>query len=157
MPFEQLQELLDSVAADLDPAIDYIAQLCSGGYRTPNGIKQADNAEQLQRACGLLLGEASIIWKAAGGSAGQQPYSHDILSCTRCNITCSMFAAFVQADALAVRVQACKAMSLRRYWRPNSCWLSSPTLPHTPWRTCWHTVHLTNYIRHHPQPTQIPS
>ena len=46
--------LLDSLAADLDPAIDYTAQLCSGGYRKPNGIKQADNAEQIQRACGWL-------------------------------------------------------------------------------------------------------
>ncbi|DBA99022.1 TPA: hypothetical protein ACH3X1_014292 [Trebouxia sp. C0004] len=64
-----LQELLESVAADLDPAVDYRAQLCSGGYRTPNGIKQADNAEQIQRACGLLLGDANIIWKAAGGVA----------------------------------------------------------------------------------------
>lgn len=65
-----LQKLLDCVAADLDPAVDYRAQLCSGGYRTPNGIKQADNAEQVQRACGLLLGDANIIWKAAGGVAG---------------------------------------------------------------------------------------
>ena len=65
-----LKELLDSVAADLDPAIDYRAQLCSGGYRTPNGIKQVDNAEQIQRAFGLLLGDANIIWKAAGGVAG---------------------------------------------------------------------------------------
>lgn len=81
----------------------------------------------------------------------------DTLSCTRCNITCSMFAAILKADALAVRLQACKAMSFRRYWRPNCCWLSRPTLPHTPWRTCWHAVHLTIYIRHHPQPTQIPS
>ncbi|KAL3158975.1 hypothetical protein ABBQ32_011373 [Trebouxia sp. C0010 RCD-2024] len=65
-----LQELLDSVAADLDPSINYTAQLCSGGYRTPNSVKQADNAEQIQRACGLLLGDANIIWKAAGGFAG---------------------------------------------------------------------------------------
>lgn len=69
---KKLQELLDSVAADLDPAVDYTAQLCSGGYSTPNGVKQADNAEQLQRACGLLLGDANIIWKAAGGFAGEQ-------------------------------------------------------------------------------------
>ena len=67
-----LQELLESVAADLDPSIDYIAQLRSGGYRTINGVKQADNAEQIQRACGLLLGDATIIWKAAGGFAGKQ-------------------------------------------------------------------------------------
>lgn len=37
-----LQELLDSLGANLDPAIDYEAQLCSGGYRTPNSIEQAD-------------------------------------------------------------------------------------------------------------------
>jgi hypothetical protein len=65
-----LQELLDSVAADLDSTIDYRAQLFSGGYRTLNGIRQADNAEQIQNACGLLLGDANIIWKAAGGVAG---------------------------------------------------------------------------------------
>ena len=65
-----LQELLDSVAADLDPATDYRVQLCSGGYRTPNGIKQADDAEQIQRAYGLLPGDANTIWKAAGGIAG---------------------------------------------------------------------------------------
>ncbi|KAL3151006.1 hypothetical protein ABBQ38_012877 [Trebouxia sp. C0009 RCD-2024] len=74
-----LQELLDSVAADLDPAIDYTAQLCSGGYRTPNGIKQADNAEQIQRACGLLPGDANIIWKAAGGLAADSRVEQRLL------------------------------------------------------------------------------
>jgi hypothetical protein len=64
------QKPLDSLAADLDPTTDYTAQLCSGGYRTSNGIKQADNAEQIQRACGLLPGDANLIWKAAGGVAG---------------------------------------------------------------------------------------
>ena len=67
-----LQELLEYVAADLNPTIDYIAQLRSGGYRTINGVKQADNAEQIQQACGLLLGDANIIWKAAGEFAGKQ-------------------------------------------------------------------------------------
>ena len=67
-----IQEILESVAADLDPSIDYIAQLRSGGYRTLRGVRQADNAEQIQQACGLLLGDANIIWKAAGGFAGKQ-------------------------------------------------------------------------------------
>ena len=68
---EALQELLNSVAADLDPNISYKEKLFSGGYRTPNAIKQADNAEQIERACGLLLGDANNIWKAAGGGAGR--------------------------------------------------------------------------------------
>lgn len=76
MHFAQLQDLLDSVAPELDPAIDYIVQLRSGGYRTPNRIKQADSAEQIQRACGLLLADADLIWKAAGGIAGQQLNPH---------------------------------------------------------------------------------
>ncbi len=71
-----LQKLLDSVAADLDPAIDYRALLCSGGYRTPNAMKQAGNADQLQQACRLLPGDADIIWNVAGGVAGWQLYSH---------------------------------------------------------------------------------
>ena len=79
-----LQELLDSVAADLDSSINYTAQLCSGGYRTPNSVKQADNAEQIQRACGLLLGDANIIWKAAGGFAGKQL---KLVGCDDTNVT----------------------------------------------------------------------
>lgn len=42
-----LQELLDSLAANLDPAIDYKAQLCCGEYQTPYSIEQADYAEQI--------------------------------------------------------------------------------------------------------------
>ena len=67
-----LRELLESAAADLDPTIDYTAQLRSGGFRTVTAVKQADNAEQIQRACGLLLGDANIIWKAARGIASKQ-------------------------------------------------------------------------------------
>ena len=66
-----LQELLDSVADDLDPDIDYKAKLLSGGYRTPNAVRQGDKAD-LERACGLLLGDATVIWKAAGGVSGRQ-------------------------------------------------------------------------------------
>ncbi len=65
-----LQKLLDSLAADLNAATDYKARLCYLGYYTPDGIQQADNAEQIQRACELLPGEANLIWKAAGGVAG---------------------------------------------------------------------------------------
>ena len=60
------------MAADLDPTTDYEAQLPSGGLRTIDGVKRADNTEQIQRACGLLLGDAITIWKAAGGFAGKQ-------------------------------------------------------------------------------------
>ncbi|KAL3132969.1 hypothetical protein ABBQ38_006880 [Trebouxia sp. C0009 RCD-2024] len=65
-----LQELLASVAADLDPAIDYETRLRSNGYRTLNSIKQVGNAETLQRDCELLPGDARIIWQAAVGIAG---------------------------------------------------------------------------------------
>ncbi|KAL3146642.1 hypothetical protein ABBQ32_000872 [Trebouxia sp. C0010 RCD-2024] len=64
-----LQELLESVADDLDPVIDYKAKLLSCRYRTLNAVKQADKAD-LERACGLLLGDATVIWKAAGGVSG---------------------------------------------------------------------------------------
>ena len=67
-----LEELLETVKSDLDPSIDYIDRLRSAGYRTPNSVKQADSAEQVQRACELLPGDANIIWKAAGGFAGKQ-------------------------------------------------------------------------------------
>lgn len=66
-----LQELIESIKGDLDSYIDYRARLCSGGYRTPSRIKQADDAEEIQQACGLLLADASLIWKAAGGVAGK--------------------------------------------------------------------------------------
>lgn len=69
---DKLQELLDSVADDLDPTAVYKAKLVPAGYRTPNAIKQANNAEQLERACHLASGDASVIWKAARGVAGGQ-------------------------------------------------------------------------------------
>ena len=68
-----LQELLNSVAAHLDPAIDYTAKLCSAGYRTPIGVRQAANAKALQQDCELLPGDANVIWKAAGRFAGKPP------------------------------------------------------------------------------------
>ena len=71
-----LQELLASVAADLDPDIDYRALLCSGGYRTPSAIKQASNVDRIQQACELLPGDVDVIWNAAGRVAGQQLNSH---------------------------------------------------------------------------------
>ena len=59
---EKLQKLIDSVAADMDPDTVYKAKLYSGGYRTPNAIKQADNAEQTERACALLPG-SKVTWR----------------------------------------------------------------------------------------------
>ena len=60
---EALKALLHTVAADLNPHTDYKSKLETGGYYTPNGIKLADNAEQIERACGLRLGAANVIWK----------------------------------------------------------------------------------------------
>lgn len=68
----KLQELLDSVADDLDRDVDYIAKLFSGGFRTPNVIRLIDRAEDLEQACGLLSGDAAVIWQAAHGIAGTQ-------------------------------------------------------------------------------------
>ncbi len=68
-----LQNLIDSVADDLDPDILYEDRLRSGGFYTPHSIRQADRAQQLADACGLRLGEANIIWKAAcTGKTGKQ-------------------------------------------------------------------------------------
>ena len=58
------------MSEDLDPDTDYKTKLLSGGYRTPKLIKQADTAEQIQQACGLLIADANAIWKAAGGVSG---------------------------------------------------------------------------------------
>ena len=66
-----LQELLDSVADDLYSDVDYVAKLNSGGYPTPDAVKLADKADLVQ-ACGLRLGEATVIWKAACGDSGRQ-------------------------------------------------------------------------------------
>ncbi len=62
-----LEKLLVSVAAD--PAIDHRALMWSVGYRTPNAIKQAGNADRFRQAC-LWPGDADIIWNAVGGVAG---------------------------------------------------------------------------------------
>jgi len=67
-----LEKVLLSVAADLDPSIPYGAKLRSAGFRTANAIKQADSAKQIEEACGLPLGDANTIWRAAGGGAGRQ-------------------------------------------------------------------------------------
>ena len=66
-PKNTFKELLDSVAAALDPAIDYQTQLCDSGYRTLDTIRQAGDAEELQQDCGLPPGDAGIIYQAALG------------------------------------------------------------------------------------------
>ncbi len=65
-----LEELLLSVAEDLDPDVLYEAKLRSNGHRTPGAIKRADTAKQIEEACKLLPGDANTIWKAAGGGKG---------------------------------------------------------------------------------------
>lgn len=67
-----IQELLDAVSEKLDPNVDYKAKLLFGGYRTPDAVRQDDNAEKFQEACKLPRGEALAIWKAAGAVAGRQ-------------------------------------------------------------------------------------
>ena len=56
--------MLDSAAADLDSNADCKAKLYSGGYHEPNAIQQAESADQIKRACGLLPGDANLIWKS---------------------------------------------------------------------------------------------
>ena len=67
-----LENLLQSVSAALDGSIDYAAQLKSRGYRTPEGILAALSAEELGSDCGLLIGDARVIWRAAGGMTGER-------------------------------------------------------------------------------------
>ncbi len=68
-----LQKLIDSVADDLDPNVLYEDRLRTRGFNTPHSITQADGAQQLVDACGLRLGEANMIWKAAcTGKTGKQ-------------------------------------------------------------------------------------
>ena len=72
-----LENLLQSVSAALDGSIDYAALLKSRGYRTPEGILAALSAEELGSDCGLLIGDAQVIWGAAGGMTGER-ISHDL-------------------------------------------------------------------------------
>ncbi|KAK9807772.1 hypothetical protein WJX72_008819 [[Myrmecia] bisecta] len=65
-----LEGLLQSVALQLDPVIDYATLLRASGYRTSEAILAANSAEKLSEDCNLLIGDARILWKAAGGSAG---------------------------------------------------------------------------------------
>jgi len=60
-----LQNLTDSVADHLDPNIPYGDRLRSGGYFSPYTISLAVGAQQLADACGLRLGEATLLWNAA--------------------------------------------------------------------------------------------
>ena len=63
-----LEGLLQSVESQLDPTFPYAARLRASGYRTPQAILAADSAEKLSEDCSLLIGDARILWKAAGGS-----------------------------------------------------------------------------------------
>ncbi len=65
-----LEGLLQSVALQLDPAIDYATLLRASGYRTPEALLAANSAEKLSEDCNLLIADARILWKAAGGSSG---------------------------------------------------------------------------------------
>lgn len=66
-----LEGLVQSVALQLDPAIDYATRLRENGYLTPEAILAAGSAEKLKEDCRLLIGYARILWKAAGGSSGR--------------------------------------------------------------------------------------
>ncbi len=68
-----LQDLLVSLADDLDPNILYEDILRDGGFYSLPSIGEADSAEQIVVACGLRFGEANVIWKAAcAGNTGKQ-------------------------------------------------------------------------------------
>ena len=62
---EPNNDLLSSCQADLDKDLDYAAILRAGGYRTPAAVAAAASAARLQEACGLLAGDADILWSAA--------------------------------------------------------------------------------------------
>ena len=67
-----LENLLQSMSAELDGSIDYASLLKSRGYRTPKGILAAKSAEGLSEACNLLIGDAQVIWEAAEGTTGER-------------------------------------------------------------------------------------
>lgn len=65
-----IKGLLQSVALHLDPDIPYATLLRAKGYRTIESISRAPSAEKLSERCRLLIGDARILWNAAGGSSG---------------------------------------------------------------------------------------
>ncbi len=67
-----LENLLQSLSAALDGSVDYSGLLRSTGYHTPDGILAALSAETLSSDCGLLIGDAQVIWRAAKATAGQR-------------------------------------------------------------------------------------
>lgn len=70
---EPFSDLLSSCQAELDKVTNYAAQLRTGGYRTPSAVAKAASAERLQHACGLLPGDADVIWTAAQPLRGTGP------------------------------------------------------------------------------------
>ncbi|KAK9915360.1 hypothetical protein WJX75_008020 [Coccomyxa subellipsoidea] len=65
-----LEEILQTLAPKLDAFIPYTEILRSNGYRLPEDILLAGTARTLSDTCGLPLGDAQKLWKAAGGIIG---------------------------------------------------------------------------------------
>lgn len=62
-----MENFITNLKRSLDPSKDvgyYVRKLTEQGYFTPGAIKAVDSAEKIERDCGLLAGEAGIMWKA---------------------------------------------------------------------------------------------
>ncbi|EIE18315.1 hypothetical protein COCSUDRAFT_68290 [Coccomyxa subellipsoidea C-169] len=65
---DTLEDILQAVSEDLDASVPYADILKGKGYRTPKAILAAGSADRLSSICGLLPGDADVIWEAAEGT-----------------------------------------------------------------------------------------
>lgn len=70
-----LEKILQTLAPKLDASIPYTEILRSNGYRLPEDILLAGTGRALSDICGLPLGDAQKLWKAAGGRIGENTSS----------------------------------------------------------------------------------
>ena len=67
-----LEEWLQTLSEVLDNPVNYASQLRGQAYDSPAGILAAGSAQELSKDCGLPIGAAKVIWRAAGGTTGRQ-------------------------------------------------------------------------------------
>ncbi len=71
---DTLEDILQAVSEDLDASVPYADILRGKGFRTPKAILAAGSADRLSSICGLLPGDADVIWEAAEGTTGGSLY-----------------------------------------------------------------------------------
>ncbi len=80
---DPFSDLFSICRAQLAQDTDYAAQLRAAGYRTPNAVTKAASAERLQHACGLLPGDADVIWASRLATQRYMSTSHVVMN-VRC-------------------------------------------------------------------------